>query len=146
MPFSYEVPVRFSDADPMGHLNNARALTLIEEARLAYLTQHGAIGIAAEAPEAGNGVIVARNEIDYLRPMVPFVAPVRVDIAVVGVGRSSFRLGYRLYQKGEQTARATSVMVGYDYAAGTSRVLRDAERTRLEALLEPDFLGDSARP
>jgi acyl-CoA thioester hydrolase len=145
VPFSYEVPVRFSDADPMGHLNNARALTLIEEARLAFLSDHGTLGAAAEIAEARGGVIVARNEIDYLRPMLPFAGPVRVDIAVVAVGGSSFRLGYRLYQKGEQTARACSVMVGYDYAAGTSRALRDAERARLQALLERDFL-DPARP
>ena len=65
--FIYDVPVRWSDMDAYGHVNNARFLTLYEEARVAMFfigaKEHG-LGSFEE------GIVIARHEIDYVRPVV----------------------------------------------------------------------------
>lgn len=125
MVFTHRTPVRFSDTDAMGHVNNATFLTYVEEARLAYLS-----GLST-ALVAG-GLVVARSECDYVRPIVVDPDPLVVSVWVEAIGRSSFGLGYVIEQCGEVAARARSVQVAYDYAAHRSRALTDAERAALE--------------
>jgi acyl-CoA thioester hydrolase len=68
--FVIDVRVRYSECDPMGHVNNAVYLQYLEEAAI----QHAA---AAGWPESrlraeAGGVFVARkHEIEYLRAAVP---------------------------------------------------------------------------
>ena len=74
--FIYDVPVRWSDMDAYGHVNNARFLTLYEEARVAMFF------VGARAHGLGSfeeGIVIARHEIDYLRP-VDFGDPVRIEM------------------------------------------------------------------
>ena len=129
MPFTREVPVRFSDTDTMGHVNNAAYLAYLEDARIAFFRS-----LRSADGEAffGRGLIVGRVEIDYVRPVF-FPDPVEVQVAVQSVGRSSFRLGYVLRQRGEEVARAITVQVAYDYRTRHSRPLDEVERTVLEA-------------
>ena len=66
MRFVYDCPVRWSDMDAYGHVNNVRFLTLYEEARVALMF----VG----AREAGvtsleDGIVIFRHEVDYLRPV-----------------------------------------------------------------------------
>jgi acyl-CoA thioester hydrolase len=128
MAFTREVPVRFSDTDTMGHVNNAAYLVYLEDARIAFFR-----GLMTSSGEAffGRGLIVARIEIDYVRPVF-FPDPIEVEIAVHGIGRSSFRLGYVLRQRGEEVARALTVIVAYDYRTHQSRPLDEVERAALE--------------
>ena len=128
MPFTTDVPVRFSDADAMGHVNNATFLTYLEDARIRFLGE-----LVPDVMKAG--LIMARSECDYLRPIRLSRRPVRVAIWVESISTSSFRLGYTIEQEGQVAARASTVVVAYDYAAGRSRPLRDIERTALEAAL-----------
>jgi acyl-CoA thioester hydrolase len=125
VPFIHHVQLRFSDYDAMGHVNNARPLTFIEDARLAFMT-------SLKTPVTG-GVIVARTEVDYLRPIVPSREPLAVSVDVGDIGRSSFRLVSEIEQDGTVAARASVVMVAYDYGEARSRPLTDDERAGLEA-------------
>ena len=129
--FRHETRIRFSDTDAMGHVNNARFLTYLEDARIALFRHF----LAQGAPIAEAGVIVARHEVDYVRPLLLREEPIEVAVWVSAVGRSSFTLHYAIAQDGEQAARAASVMVSYDYAAGASRPLDDLQRTALSAFL-----------
>ncbi len=124
MPFLHHVQLRFSDCDAMGHVNNARPLTFVEDARLSFLA-------ALETPV--NSVIVARTEVDYLRPIVLSPEPLPVSVDVADIGRSSFRLASEITQDGSPVARALVVMVAYDYGEGRPRPLTDDERAALEA-------------
>jgi acyl-CoA thioesterase FadM len=63
--------------------------------------------------------------------------PVETTVWVEHVGTKSFRLGASMAQDGAVVGRATSVLVAYDYAAGTSRPLTDAERELLSAHVAP---------
>ena len=127
MPFTSYQRVRFSDTDAMGHVNNARFLTYLEDARLEMF-------LALPTALVAGGLIVARVECDYVRPIVVDRDPLAVDVWVADVGRSSFTLGSTIRQRGEVAARARTVIVAFDYAAHRSRPLTEAERAGLDTV------------
>ncbi|GLY01419.1 MULTISPECIES: thioesterase family protein [Actinoplanes] len=122
--FIYDVPVRWSDMDAYGHVNNARFLTLYEEARVAM--------VFTAAKESGlvtfsDGIVIARHEIDYLRP-VDFGDPVRIESWVSELRAAAFTVSYELYDDGVLASRAKTVCVPYDLAKGHPRRLTPEER------------------
>lgn len=129
--FVHRAQLRFSDTDAMGHVNHARFATLFEDARIALLRS---LGGAVEALPT-TGMILARLTIDYVRPLFLHDEPVEVRAWVVRIGSSSFVVDYDLTQLGETCARASSVLVAYDYAAAHSRPLSDDERRHLSTAL-----------
>jgi acyl-CoA thioester hydrolase len=130
--YEHRGQLRFSDTDAMGHVNHARFATLFEDARIGLLRSIA----AADQDLPTNGMILARLEIDYVRPLVLDDEPVSVFARVVRVGTSSFSIDYALEQGGAICARGLSVLVAYDYAAARSRRLTEAERAQLEAARE----------
>ncbi len=118
--------MRFGDTDAMGHVNNAKFLTYLEDARVGFFqgASGGLVGLA--------GLILARTELDFVRPILFGAGPVRTSARVEHVGTKSFRMGYTMEQDGEVVARAVAVMVAYDYAVGASRPLTGDERRVLE--------------
>src|SRR5690606_28957320 len=58
-------PVRFMDLDPMQHVNNARYLNFLEEARIAYWKDV----LEVKLDSAEFNAVVARVEIDFLAPI-----------------------------------------------------------------------------
>ena len=131
MTFRYDVTVRFSDTDMMGHVNNAAFNVFLEDARIAFFRS-----LMTETGEHffGRGLIVARAEIDYVKPVF-FGDPIEAEVFILEVGRSSFRVGYVLRQRGQEVARAATVQVAYDYKTNSSRPLDDVERSVLETQL-----------
>ena len=59
--------VRFSDCDPFQHLNNARYLDYMINAREDHLKEHYGIDLADFAKQ-GLGWVVTSHEINYLKP------------------------------------------------------------------------------
>ena len=57
--------VRFMDLDALHHVNNARYLNFLEEARIAY--SQDILGLFRDLKQLN--VLVARIEIDYLKPI-----------------------------------------------------------------------------
>jgi acyl-CoA thioester hydrolase len=112
------VQLRWSDPDSLGHVNHARALSLIEDARLA---------MGDGLPNGG--MILARLEVDYLRQLYYRVGErLCVSSWATRLGTKSLTVRQELVQDGEVVIRADVVMVMFDFAADTSRVLDDAER------------------
>jgi len=131
--FRYPCPVRWSDMDVYGHVNNARMLTLYEEARVAMMfTGARAYGLTS----LEEGVVIARHEIDYLRP-VDHGSAVRIDMWLEEIRPSRFVVGYELFADDSVAGRARSVCVPFDLASGRPRRLSDAKREFLRAWLEP---------
>lgn len=118
--------MRFADIDMMGHVNHARYLGYLEDAHLAFMTTADGPGLELRS------VIIARWEVDYVRPALLSDQPLTVNVWVTHVGRSSFSLGYAVEQEGSVAARATSVIVAYDYSRGRSQQLTPAQRAGLE--------------
>lgn len=117
--------MRFGDTDAMGHVNNATFLTYLEDTRVAFFRRISGDLIALP------GLILARTEIDFVKPILFGVGPVRTTAWVENVGTKSFAMGYTMEQGGAVVGRARSVQVAYDYAAGASRPLTDDERAAL---------------
>jgi acyl-CoA thioester hydrolase len=121
--------------DAFGHVNNARYLTLFEEARTELIaraaTQEGLSGLMT-------GVVVVRHEIDYLRPIDYQPDPVRIDTWVDEVRNVSFRVGYEMFDHdgGEIVARAKTLLAPYDLDAARPRRLTNAEKEFLSSWLD----------
>ena len=84
--FLYHCPVRWSDMDVYGHVNNARLLTLYEEARVALMFVGGR---EQGVTSLEQGVVISRHEVDYLRP-VDYADPVRIELWVAELRPSRF--------------------------------------------------------
>jgi len=129
--FVHDVAVRWSDMDVYGHVNNARILTLYEEARVALMfTGARERGITSFE----QGILIARHEVDYLRP-VDYTDPVRIELWVEELRPSRFTIGYELFDAGEVASRARTVCVPFDLAGGYPRRLSQPEREFLSPWL-----------
>jgi acyl-CoA thioester hydrolase len=122
--FLFTCPVRWSDMDSYGHVNNARFLTLYEEARVALMFQ-GAREQGLSSLE--KGVVISRHEVDYLRP-VDYQDRVRIELWIQDIRAASFVVAYELFAGDELASRARSVCVPFDLAGGRPRRLSAAER------------------
>ena len=116
--------MRWSDKDAYGHVNNARFLTLLEEARVAVFF-----------PSFEAGIVIARHEIDYLRQVDS--GPVRIEMWISELRAASFAVSYELFDGDALACRARSVCVPYHLAEGYPRRLTEAERDFLRPHLEP---------
>lgn len=130
--FVAQVPLRWTDQDVYRHVNNARVVTLLEEARVA-LVFDGAE--AADVSGFRDGLLVVGLHVDYRR-QVPYRADgLRVTMQVDEVRAASFRIAYEMHG-GPAEADAVAVsawtrMAAYDLAAGHPRRLTAAEREYL---------------
>jgi acyl-CoA thioester hydrolase len=123
--------------DAYGHVNNARFLTLYEEARVAMMfTAARDAGVSS----LEQGIVIARHEIDYVRP-VDYGHPVRIEMWLDEIRPSRFVVAYELFDDGAVASRARSVCVPFDLAAGRPRRLSAAEREFLTPWLESRIPG-----
>lgn len=131
---SHTVEVRFADIDAMGHVNNAVYLSYFEQARMAWFAEL----IGGAWNWESDGIVLARNEIDYLEPIV-LSDEVRIQTGCVKVGTSSIVLAYEVYRRphgADEERLATkglSVLVCFDYPKGVKRELPALWRERLNA-------------
>ena len=126
--------VRWDDIDALGHVNNAKYLTYIQEARFQWSFYE--LKTSGEAPTLAE-MVVARNEIDYLVPIYEGGCYYDVNLWVESISNSSFVLGYEVLSKdGVVHARVKSVQVAFSMAAKKSRQLNDAERVFLNKYLK----------
>lgn len=134
--FRYSLPieVRFADLDAIGHLNNAKYLTYIEQIRIFYVRD-----VCEWQGGAWNtlGMILARTEIDYKLP-IGFDDKVVAYCRVSRIGSKSFDMEYLLTRqngdtKPEIAAEIKTIMVAYDYANDRTMPVTDAWRERITA-------------
>ena len=127
----YPCRVRWSDVDSYGHVNNVKYFEYYQEARIAFLS-----GLADGQPgTTGRGVVVARIDVDYLRPILFRTEPFRIETWVSRVGTSSYDLQAEIRDGDDVLSRAHAVVVAFDQDQQRSRRLSDVERSRLEELL-----------
>ncbi len=133
-----EVPIRWSDMDAYGHVNNVQYLRYLEEARV-YAFQDW---FGQDRSLLDEGVLVARSEIDYLAPLTFSYVPVAVTMWCSRISGASFDIAYVVGMRGSEVtfAHAESTLVTYDLDRGSPRRLGDRERAALTELL-----GDPVR-
>jgi len=132
MKYHHKAFVRWDDLDAMGHVNNAKYLTLAQEARFEWsFMQHHAKGEIPGLME----MVVARAEVDFLKGITLGGIFVDVSLWVEKIGTSSFSMVYEIHNGDELYARVKTVQVGVDKSVSKSRPLNDDERKFLEKYL-----------
>ncbi|MEZ0065819.1 acyl-CoA thioester hydrolase [Streptacidiphilus sp. MAP12-20] len=138
----YACPLRWSDMDAFGHVNNVNFLRYLEEARIDFtFTNAGEAGEKAFS----EGSVVARHEVDYLLPLVYRPEPIVIETWLTKLGRASFTVAYEIKDVGAGLegkdrvyVRASTVVVPYDLAAARPRRLTPTERAFLADYLEAE--------
>lgn len=148
------VTLRWSDLDAYQHVNNVEMFRLLEDARITAFWRHDdaqdpwPTAVLDTGPEATSHTLVARQEIEYLRPLAFTRTPVRVEIWVGRLGGASLEVCYEVHDGasafartgptsgGEPYARASTTIVVVDAATGSPRRLGTDERAAWEPFLE----------
>jgi acyl-CoA thioester hydrolase len=128
------IPLRYSDIDMLQHVNNARFLSFIEDARVDYLKKVGSWDGRAETL----GIILARVELDFKEPIF-ITDSILVCSRVSRIGNKSFDMEY-LITKCDSEQRpnslagyARAVLVAFDVPTGRSITIPAALAERIRA-------------
>lgn len=131
--FVAQVPVRWTDQDAYRHVNHAKAVTLLEEARVAMIFDAAADeGVGS----FGAGLLVVGLHVDYRR-QIPYRSDgLRVSMAIEEVRAASFRITYELHDGPAEVdavaVRAWTQMATFDLDARRPRRLTPDEREFLD--------------
>ncbi|MDT0269215.1 thioesterase family protein [Streptomyces sp. DSM 44915] len=139
MRHHFACPLRWSDMDAFGHVNNVVFLRYLEEARIDFMFR---LARQADSGAFTGGSVVARHEIDYRRPLVHRPEPVSVELWVSKLGHASVTVDYEVKDEQAVYVTARTVVVPYDLELGKPRRLTDDERSFLSHYL--DDQADSA--
>ncbi|SDS75258.1 acyl-CoA thioester hydrolase [Mucilaginibacter mallensis] len=131
------IPIRFSDMDAYGHVNNAVYLTYFEIARSNYWKE------IVQWNWGENGIILGRSEINYLKP-ITLNDEIACYVRTTRIGNSSFDVMHVLVKitpNGEEICTTgKTVCICYDYNANKSVSIPYAERHRMIDYDEPGLI------
>ena len=127
-----KIQVRFSDIDVMGHVNNAVYLSYFEMTRVHYFREL----LGLEWDWKSHGVLLVRNEIDYIKPILIQHVP-EIHMYFEEAGSKSITLSYDVKVNGEIYTKGVSVMVSFDSRVGKTTVIPEEMKVALESLRKP---------
>jgi acyl-CoA thioester hydrolase len=128
--FVHEVHMRWSDMDAYRHINNSAYLAYLEQARIAmFFHRHEGFS---------SGTVIARHEIDYLRPVVYDPQPLRLEMWIENVRGAQFTVRYEVFDHGVLAARASTQCVTFDFTTDRPRRLTGDEREILAGFADED--------
>jgi acyl-CoA thioester hydrolase len=115
--------VRWDDIDALGHVNNAKYLTYIQEARFLW------------SPIIE--MVVARAEVDFVEAIYEGGRFYDINLWVESIGNSSFTMAYEVVgDNGVVHAKVKTVQVVVNMETMKSRPLKDSEREFLNQYLK----------
>jgi acyl-CoA thioester hydrolase len=118
--YEYEVPLRWTDMDASGHVNNATFLTLLEEGRDRWLA---GIGLRRD------GYVIAHVEISFMEEITEEHETVTARFRADSLGNSTIVSDEELVTgEGTVLAAAKVVSVAWDGDTRRSRPLTASER------------------
>jgi acyl-CoA thioester hydrolase len=123
---------RWTDLDPVGHVNNTVFLVYAEEARNRFLF--------SALPDTSSSIVVVHNAIDYHHPVVHSDL-VEVSSAVAAIGKTSFTTINVIATATHRCATVRIVQVVLREDRSATRPWTAGERATLEELLAA---GESA--
>ncbi len=125
----YPLQVRWSEIDPYRHTNNVHYYEYFQEARVAYIRHLHTRG------EVWSQNVIARMDVDYLRPLHYRHTPYQVHSWISGVGTKSYTVVHELRDGDEVLARSKVVMVTFDTGTQLATAMTDDQRAALLAEL-----------
>ncbi len=129
IPTPFEVQVRFADIDMMGHVNNSVYLSYFEMTRVHYLEKL----LGSKWDYQKDGFLLARNEIDYIKPIFLHDSP-QIELKTNSIGNKSFTFTYTIRVNDEVRTKGLSVMVCYDSIENKTIVIPEKMRKAFESL------------
>ncbi len=127
--FRIETEIRYSDLDPNDHVNHARYLIYLEEARLAF---RRSLDQEFGLPE---NVIFPLAELTIrYRRSASYPGTLTVELAPTHVGRTSFTLGYGIFDRNGCVVVATQRSVCVDRTTGRPVPIQDNVAAHLRLL------------
>jgi acyl-CoA thioester hydrolase len=131
--FVAQVPLRWTDQDSYRHVNHAKAVTLLEEARIQLFFD---AATAAGVTGFVGGLLVAGLNVEYKRQIPYRSRGLRVTMTVDEVRAASFRICYEMHDGPDEDDRvaiaAWTRMATFDLEAQRPRRLSGGERDFLE--------------
>ena len=121
--------VPFCDVDMLKHANHAAYVVWAENARCVYFDD-----VLGEALNGINGIILARLEFDYERPL-DYREDVAIGCRIGRIGRKSFDFLYEIWSetRQERAAQALTTVVAFDYERKTSIAIPERWRELIAA-------------
>lgn len=139
----YPVQVRFSDVDVYGHVNNVAYFEYFQEGRIALLARLAGDETDAAPQDAARsalpepGLVVARIDVDYRRPITFRPQPYDLWSQVTELGRTSLVINADICDGDAVLSHARAVLVTYDPVTRRPTAPSAGFRSRLEAALAP---------
>ncbi|NMB61663.1 MAG: acyl-CoA thioesterase [Chloroflexi bacterium] len=127
--FYYPAQIRYADLDAQWHVNNARFLTILEQARLHYLLE---LGLWEGKSFLDLGVIIADIHIAYLAP-IELLDEIKVGTRISRIGNKSMTFENEIQdcKDGSIKAKAEVVVVAYDFRSQQTKAVPLAWRKKI---------------
>ncbi|PRY51326.1 acyl-CoA thioester hydrolase [Geodermatophilus tzadiensis] len=123
--FTVQVPMRWSDMDAYGHVNNVVHLQYFEMARVALFFERASL---EERTGLRRGTVVAAHDIQYKRPVVYSARPLDVQVWVSGVRAAAFTCHYEVFDHDQLAVTGSTLLVPFDFSIDRPRRLTPDEK------------------
>lgn len=134
--FRMPIPLRWSDLDAFNHVNNARYLTFLEQARIEWFETIGEPWVTEDSAP-----VVASATLNFKRP-IEYPASVFVELFTEKLGNSSVVIGHRIVaEDGGLHCDGSVVAVWVDRRSGKPTPLPAGVRRASELLMETPAAG-----
>jgi acyl-CoA thioester hydrolase len=131
----YLCPLRWSDVDVYGVINNVAFVRYLEEARVDLILQ---MPDTEQESFLRRGSVVVRHEIDYLSQLTHRREPVEIELWVSSLRAATVTISYQIKDEDQVYASARTVLAPFDYRAYRPRRLTEAEAAFFHSYLEPE--------
>jgi len=122
--FNHTLPIqlRFNDVDALGHVNNTVYFSFYDLGKTNYFEAVRHVKIDKHNVD----VVIASIKADFLLPVFP-KENIAVQTAVTEIGNKSFKLFQQVVNTDTKEVKCicTTVMVGFDFQTGMSKVISD---------------------
>lgn len=121
-----EVYRRFSDLDPLGHINNVVYHDYLQEARV------GLMGDLASIVSPEFAQVIVKQEIHHRKSLAYSKKPIRIEVTLSDISRASYSLNYQVFDDdGQLAATARSQLAIVDPTTGRPIRIPDSVVTQL---------------
>lgn len=123
------IELRWSDQDLLGHVNNAKLMTLAEEARIRSLDR---LRRQYELPGPLD-MVLRTTHTDFLRPVM-YEDAIKIMVWISRIGNTSYVMQHELIQNGEVCVNVEAVVVMFDSEKQAPMSLPDEVRAAFESV------------
>ena len=128
-----EALIRFSDCDPMGHLNNMRYLDYFLNAREDQLKQYACFDIYQHIKKTGQIWVMFQNKITYLKPVF-YNHTVLISSRIIGMSKKSIKVEMQMKDAGTGDLKCVLWMIAVYF--DTLRNQSAEHQPEIEAMLQ----------